>query len=145
MPNLHSYDTSTQAMTEVALGLSMAFFALLILALLSFQMPTKKALQPAPKTSLTDSERVNINQDPLASDTQAKPRQFVFYFKGGFIGQDLKPSAIREYSVDQPLVLVVEKNLTFSEVVALRSKINHPNLSITQLSDEWQAQLEQIK
>ena len=42
-----NHDTSTQAMTEVALGLSMAFFSLLILALFSIGLP-----EQAPKISL---------------------------------------------------------------------------------------------
>lgn len=47
MPQHTQHDTSTQAMTEVALGLSMAFFCLLILALFSIGLP-----EQAPNISL---------------------------------------------------------------------------------------------
>lgn len=66
------YDTSTQAMTEVALGLSMAFFCLLILALFSIGLPNQSQTNPA---SLNKEEQLSIadnNQKTSPSDIPVK-------------------------------------------------------------------------
>lgn len=141
----HSLDTSSQAMTEVALGLSMAFFALLIVALLSFQLPHSPPLAVEPNQSMDLAASLNIEQSKNTEKTLPGDSQFVFYFRQQFYGSDLKPRVIADYSTDIPLVLVVAQSLPFSEVMTLRNAIHHPQLSITQLSPEWQTQLEDIK
>jgi hypothetical protein len=144
-------DTSTQAMTEVALGLSMAFFALLIVALLSFQMPQQSSELSGSKTApqnLNERDRIQIKQDQqLAQTTTAAPqqeKQFIFYYQGRFIDQQLKPVVLTSLQTSTPVVLAVEQSLSFAEVIDIRQKINHPNLSLTLLSDEWQSLLEQL-
>ena len=148
MHGQQSYDTSAQAMTEVALGLSMAFFALLIVALLSVQMPTKNKelnTKQVDNTAIEESQKVQIkaaaNQTktaPATSDTQ-----FIFYYQGRFIDQQLQPLALSALENVRPVVLAVEKTLSFAEVINIRQKINHPSLSITLLTQEWQTLLEQ--
>jgi hypothetical protein len=147
-------DTSTQAMTEVALGLSMAFFALLIVALLSFQMPEPTSELPAQQsnkqnleTQLKEPEKIQLQpgKQQAKNPTEAKPKasQFIFYYQGRFIDQQLQPVLLTSLPTSTPVVLAVEQSLSFAEVMTIRHKINHPNLSITLLSDEWQRLLEQ--
>lgn len=152
MQNLHSYDTTTQAMTEVALALSMAFFALLIVALLSFQVPQQKNEGPedAPhRVNNTDKiqiENASASSTKNSATSEQEPEQIVFFYQGKFVDQQLKSKTLSnlQYSQSrQTLVLAVPASLTFSEVMAIKNKINHPNLSITLISKEWQTLLEQ--
>lgn len=147
-------DTSTNAMTEVALGLSMAFFSLLVLALLSMSAPMQvkpvaSHLQPS-DLQLSDLQPSDLQQQSrvkLESNQQGQGEQtsqFAFYFKGGFYDQTLKSRKIESFPSDQSLVLAIDKNMTFSQVFNLRQQINHPKLSITTLNDEWLNQLEQM-
>jgi hypothetical protein len=146
MHGQQSYDTSSQAMTEVALGLSMAFFALLILALLSFQMPSpKQALKPNKTASNELSEQVQIKSANATAqnNTVASDTQFIFFYQGGFINQQLQTLQLSTLQTTAPVVLAVEKSLSFAEVINIRQKINHPSLSITLITKEWQNVLEQ--
>ena len=141
-----SYDTSSQAMTEVALGLSMAFFALLILALLSFQMPTpEQTLKPNNTASNELSEQVQIKSanSTAHNNTAASDTQFIFFYQGRFIDQQLQALQVSSLQTTEPVVLAVENSLSFAEVIKIRQKINHPSLSITLITKEWQNALEQ--
>jgi biopolymer transport protein ExbD len=133
-------DTSTNAMTEVALGLSMAFFSLLILALLSISMPP--SAQQQKKQALQQAAVLKIEQDQQGQGDDRS--QFVFYFNGNFYDQTPTLRIIESFSSDQPLILAIDKKMTFSQVFNLRQQINHPNLSITTLNEEWLQQLEQM-
>ena len=143
MHNQTVYDTTTQAMTEVALGLSMAFFALLIVALLSLQMPNPDLPEssnkpPAAETSL----RLKTQQTPRAANT-ATTQQIIFFYQGRFVSAQLQPLDLSALDQAAPVVLAVEQSLSFAEVMNIRQQINHPNLSITLINAQWQQLLEQ--
>jgi hypothetical protein len=137
-------DTSTQAMTEVALGLSMAFFCLLILALFSIGLPEQaKQLE----TQLHKPEQLTLVAGAKGQSKAPQPRaeqQFVFYFNGQFYDQVLQKRQIQSFTRSQPLILAVPDNLALAQVMAVRKSIKHPNLSITLLNQEWLDKLEQI-
>ena len=133
-------DTTTNAMTEVALGLSMAFFSLLIVALLSISVPKKSVS----KDSVNHAQSKNINISKEISNKSKDVVQFVFYFAGNFYDQNLQRQKISHFDTKQALVVAVDKQIAFSDVFTLRQQINHPNLSITTLNDEWAARLSQL-
>lgn len=139
------HDTSTQAMTEVALGLSMAFFSLLILALFSIGLPDNHA-------SVTADEHLKLarNDEKNATNNGSDDdeKQYVFYFNGQFYDSQLKPLNIQSFTrfdVHQPLIIAVQENIPLSQVMAVREQINHPNLAITMLDQKWQTQLQNIQ
>ncbi|MDU0356396.1 hypothetical protein RS130_23110 [Paraglaciecola aquimarina] len=146
------YDTSTQAMTEVALGLSMAFFALLILALISIGLPEQTTkYETKPSAALPDTAQLKLtaeNPSIGAEKSQLPDPQYVFYFANQFYDKQLKPLNINtfvSFSQQQPLILAVQDNLPMLQVMTLRKQINHPNLSITMLNESWLQQLEKIQ
>jgi hypothetical protein len=130
MQATQTQDTSTQAMTEVALGLSMAFFALLILALVSMGVPStapeQKSIQAAPDESLSVSRSDTGSHEQSAADGQ-----FVFYHNTGLYTQTLEPFDNSDIDTEKPLYLAVPADLAFTQVMQLRTTINHPNLSKT--------------
>jgi hypothetical protein len=133
-------DSTTNAMTEVALGLSMAFFSLLIVALLSISVP--KSLPEESKELNADSKNITISKQTKSSSSG--PVQFAFYYDGYFYDQNLLPKKISNFDSKQGLVVAVDKKIAFSDVFTLRQQINHPNLSITTLNDEWSARLSHL-
>ena len=149
-----NHDTSTQAMTEVALGLCMAFFSLLILALFSIGLPEQAQINEA--TQKSQLPVTNDNQLKLASSSdkpssnktsENKKQQYAFYFNGKFYDKQLNHLNIDKFTrfeTEQPLVLAVQDNLLLRQIMALRKQINHPNLSITMLNQKWQTQLEKM-
>jgi hypothetical protein len=144
-----NHDTSTQAMTEVALGLSMAFFSLLILALFSIGLPEQmKKDQP----SLASDEQLKLASNDTKTSTnktsENKKQQFAFYFNGQFYDQQLNRLSsdnFDRFETNHPLILAVQDSLPLLQIMALRKQINHPNLSITMLNQKWQTQLEKIQ
>ncbi|WP_293746188.1 hypothetical protein [uncultured Paraglaciecola sp.] len=144
-----NHDTSTQAMTEVALGLSMAFFSLLILALFSIGLPDSTQKE---EPSLTIDEQLTLadnNEKPSKNQTaESRKQQYVFYFNQQFYDKQLTRLNIDNFSrfeTQQPLILAVQDNLPLIKIMALRKQINHPQLSITMLDNKWQSQLEKMQ
>ena len=94
-----NHDTSTQAMTEVALGLSMAFFSLLILALFSIGLPDSTQKE---EPSLTIDEQLTLadnNEKPSKNQTaESRKQQYVFYFNQQFYDKQLTRLNIDNFS-----------------------------------------------
>jgi hypothetical protein len=150
-----NHDTSTQAMTEVALGLSMAFFSLLILALFSIGLPAqaqKNATMQKTQPPLSDDKQLKLaSNNPKASSnkpSENNKQQYAFYFNGQFYDKQSNRLNINNFShfdTQQPLILVVQDSLPLKQIMMVRKQIHHPNLSITVLNQKWQTQLEKIQ
>jgi len=138
-------DTTTSAMTEVALGLSMAFFTLLIVALLSMGFP-KKA-QDDVTTLPEDLQKktvLDIQVDSKNTHNAKSDGQFAFYFKDKFYDESLTLRAIASFSKDKSLIIAVNPDLSFADVLSLRQQINHPKLSITASNETWHNRLQHM-
>jgi hypothetical protein len=146
-----NHDTSTQAMTEVALGLCMAFFSLLILALFSIGLPEQTQAQEKQFSNTIDEQLRLAGNSPENTANQTsenEKRQYAFYFNEQFYDQQLNHLSIDNASLFKaktPLVLAVQDNLPLIKIMAIRKQINHPNLSITMLNQKWQSQLQRIQ
>jgi len=139
-------DTTTNAMTEVALGLAMAFFSLLIVTMISMTMslqsPTSENLE-----GIQDQETLSIlsskKNKTVKSDHEIK-QQFVFYYSGKLFDETLTVCSLHCIQQKEHLVIAVEKELNFNEVYELKIRLNHPNLSITTLNKAWIQRLSQL-
>jgi hypothetical protein len=140
-------DTTSSAMTEVALGLSMAFFTLLIVALLSMSVPHGVAIHDRLKSSnntskdLTKKTKVDIKVNNKANDDSII--QFAFYYNNNFYDKSLIVRTIDSFAKEAPLVIAVDPQLAFADVFALRQQVNHPKLSITLSNKAWRTRLTQ--
>ena len=150
-----NHDTSTQAMTEVALGLCMAFFCLLILALFSIGLPAQvqknETLQKS-QPPLTHADQLKLvassEGKPLSKISENNKQQYAFYFNGQFYDKQLNQlniDNVSRFETQHPLILAVQDSLPLKQIMALRKQINHPNLSITMLNQSWRTQLEKIQ
>ena len=143
-------DTTSNAMTEVALGLSMAFFSLLIVALLSMSVPKdsiNNSVQENRLTKIKKQHSIRIEKhesNQQAQITDKDNSQFAFYHNGKFYDKTLTIRPIESYQQQQPLVIAVNKDITFSHVFSLKQKINHSKLSITLLNEAWLTRLKKL-
>jgi hypothetical protein len=137
------HDTTSSAMTEVALGLSMAFFTLLIVALISISFPMQV---DSKVTQLTDKIQKHSAIDiQIDSKSNGKDEiQFAFFFDDKFYDQSLALRSINSFSKDKDLIIAVNPNLTFAEVFTLRQQVKHPKLSITVSNKAWHSRLQQM-
>ena len=94
-----NHDTSTQAMTEVALGLSMAFFSLLILALFSIGLPDSSTKRSTIIKQLMNSLTLaDNNEKPSQNQTaESRKQQYAFYFNRQFYDKQLYPLNIDNF------------------------------------------------
>jgi hypothetical protein len=138
-------DTTSSAMTEVALGLSMAFFTLLIVSLLSMSFPTKIESNATKLTEfIQKSSAVDIEIDSEDNSNSQNEIQFAFFFDDKFYDQSLALRSINSFSKEKNLIIAVNPNLTFAEVFTLRQQVKHPKLSITVSNKAWRSRLQQM-
>lgn len=144
MNSTYSQDTSTQAMTEVALGLSMAFFAILIVALLS----TSASHQP-PETQMQSVKPMILPETSLSlgaaatKDKATVNAQFIFYHNGKLLDQTLRDVGVDSLDPEHPVYLAVPPDLAVERIIKAQQQINHPKLFITMIDHPWQTRLEQ--
>ncbi len=140
-------DTTTSAMTEVALGLSMAFFTLFIVAMISMGFPTEtkqtaaKLPEGIQKNTAIDIKIDNKNKSDNSDKSEA---QFAFYFNNKFYDQSLTQRSIDSFSKEQNLIIAVDPMLSFAQVLLLRQQVSHPKLSITASNKTWYSRLQQM-
>ena len=134
-------NSTTQALTEVALALSMAFFALLILALISMGVPEK----PKNEAKVTKAKTIYISKENLAKEKiKADALNYIIFYQGSFYDEKLNKINANHFDQQDKLILAIQSTLSISEVITLKSQINRPNLSITTLNSQWISRLEEM-
>jgi hypothetical protein len=143
MLNVHSQDQSTQAMTEVALALSMAFFSLLLLALVSIGVP-QRGVQ-APEFVLTETKEAHVdikNTDKELADRDIAETQYIFYFASKLYDKNLKEMNISQLNPQQKLVLAMPEDTEVTQALSLQKGFNGFDLSLTIMDGDWLAAFE---
>ena len=137
-----------QAMVEVSLGLAMAFFALMILAVVS--MNVEPAADPC---LLNDSVLVAVEQskpahpkpaDKAKSSEHKKDHVIVVFYQGRYFDVQLQPVNPGAVDLGQQYLLALPPNLPLAQVLAARAAISAPNLRITELTPAWLVLLGQL-
>ena len=137
-------NSTTHALTEVALALAMAFFSIMVLAMVSMSVPRTKEVVtalPKDKVKLQQNEADEHNNAQSAASSES---QFVFYFKQRFFDQKLQVIDLTSLSAGE-VVLALPANLTVAEALQVKGQINRSNLVITQYNEKWQQRLESLQ
>ncbi|MBT3331935.1 MAG: hypothetical protein HN394_10540 [Rhodospirillaceae bacterium] len=133
---------SGNAMTEIALALAMAFFAIMILTMVSMggqagaTTPTKAKL-PADDLHLVPSSEHQTGTQ-VANDARAvAPRQLIIFSEGRFLDEQLQPLETAVMAAMAQPVMAVPPNLSLAEVMAVKGRLALANLTITTLTQAW--------
>lgn len=131
-------DTSSNALTEVALGLSMAFFALLVLALVSMVLPVEagRLAQSAELASI--KPKVSSHQGTQQKDSEAL---FLFYYDGKMVDQNMSPREFEAIASGRLVVLAIAPTTSFENIIHIQNSLSHVDLQLTKLPDTWRATL----
>ena len=124
----------SNALGEVALALAMAFFSVMVLALLSMGVPASQK-QPSTAPQISVAPAHGRSPEPLRKDVQ-----FFAYFAGSLLTKDLEVVAFE--SIPAKSVVAVPKSLSIEEVLALQTQISSSDPVITILNAEWLNMLE---
>lgn len=135
------------AMTEVALALAMAFFAIFILAAVSMSKPNMDAMLNAKQNKAANQEIVHDLeiQNSTKGDRQLKADEtFLIYKAGNFYTSELKKIVLEELDESVSIVVGVLPSLSLGEMNRIKTSKKLPNLAITLLDEKWQQRLEQL-
>ncbi|MFT6267827.1 MAG: hypothetical protein ACJAVV_000626 [Alphaproteobacteria bacterium] len=149
-------DTSTQAMTEVALGLSMAFFALLIIALMSVALPSQIQANSVSKLNETSanidlSNQIELSLQETTQNKQSDNRQksnkadaseqqqtILLFWGGQFFNTQQQLVSISEIRLSNDLVVAVSPQIPFNQLIDIQKQFVDKQMRLTTLSQEWQ-------
>ena len=153
-------ETDSQAMTEVALGLAMVFFAMMILAMMSMSIPRESVASSATSqesysnAALNEGIRVAANSKatPEAeASSQALPENtnyekanndnIIIFYQNRYLDISLHRLDVASLSTAEHYILALSPDLSLSEVLAARTQISSPNLTITELDEAWMKRL----
>lgn len=152
----HSQDISSQVMIEVGLALSMAFFSLFVLALISLNASKFSSLVMSEETQNVSihvaTQAINtqnkttkkLNGSSRTSDSITNKTYYIFYNGQHFYDKLLKQITIEQVPLDVSLVVAAPDNLPLIELIALQKRINHPKASITNLTEDWLNAMERL-
>jgi hypothetical protein len=134
--NMNS-DYSHNPLTEVALALSMAFFAIMVLTIFALSQKQFKSIE---------SNKISINsKSSINKDKKDKKRTLVFYHNKNFYDQNLK--VWRLENQDKPAdryTLAVPTKMSVKELFEIKKIFQGIDLQVTEQNQQWNEALENI-
>lgn len=138
----------THAMTEVALALAMAFFSIMVVAMVGMSVGSSAATSESEKIAIDAAQKAaELVQSVGTADAENaeaanQETTYILHYQGTFYdtqGNVLDPS---QAPVTGPAVLAVEANFAIEAALGLLSQFSSADLRITTLSKDWIAFLE---
>jgi hypothetical protein len=134
--NMNS-DYSHNPLTEVALALSMAFFAIMVLTIFALSQKQFKSIE---------SNKISINsKSSINKDKKDKKRTLVFYHNKNFYDQNLK--VWRLENQDKPTdryTLAVPTKMAVKELFEIKKIFQDLDLQVTEQNQQWNEALEDL-
>ena len=130
-------DYSHNPLTEVALALSMAFFAIMVLTIFALSQKQFKSIE---------SNKISINsKSSINKDKKDKKRTLVFYHNKNFYDQNLK--VWRLENQDKPAdryTLAVPTKMSVKELFEIKKNFQGLDLQVTEQNKQWNEALDNI-
>ena len=144
----HVHDTADNALVEISLALAMAFFALLVVALVSIATPKLDA-EGAIEHRAGVLDELGLTAQVVADtpSTASSPR-FLLHHRGHWF--DLKGDAVEPNTLatdERRVVVALSPTLTLAEARTAQNAVHHLDAAptLTTLTPEWIARLEQTR
>ena len=127
-------DYSHNPLTEVALALSMAFFALMVLTIFALSQKQFKSIE---------SDKISINSK--SSIIKDKKRILVFYHNKNFYDQNLKIWRLENQGkqIDR-YTLAVPKEMSVKELFEIKKIFQDFDLQVAEQNQQWNNALKNI-
>jgi len=139
-------DPQTNAMSEIALALSMAFFSIMVLTIVSMGSGTKEleSLMKENSPQLTKPDDIRLNAKNAKNGEHSKSKiakrsSILIYHQGVFRDGDLKVTDPDRFIANSkgPVFLAVDPSLVLGEVIEIHQKFGDNEVTITALNEEW--------
>ena len=127
-------DYSHNPLTEVALALSMAFFAIMVLTIFALSQKQFKSIE---------SDKISMNSK--SSVDKDKKRTLVFYHNNSFYDQNLKIWRLenQDKQTDR-YTLAVPTKMSVKELFEIKKIFQGLDLQVTEQNQQWNEALENI-
>ena len=130
-------DYSHNPLTEVALALSMAFFAIMVLTIFALSQKQFKSIE---------SNKISINsKSSINKDKKDKKRILVFYHNKNFYDQNLKIWRLENQGkqIDR-YTLAVPKEMSVKELFEIKKIFQGLDLQVAEQNQQWNDALKNI-
>ena len=128
------------AMTEVALALAMAFFSIMVLAIVSMgavhHQDQLTLLQEVDKSILVKLSQNKIRKS-ASENLPMKDDTLVIYHEGMFYNNDLAPIEPLSIKPSGRIILAISPDTEMAETLSARMRFDSQNLVISMLNQEW--------
>ena len=130
-------DYSHNPLTEVALALSMAFFAIMVLTIFALSQKQFKSIE---------SDKISINsQSSINKDKKDKKRILVFYHNKNFYDQNLKIWRLENQGKQtDKYTLAVPKEMSVKELFEIKKIFQGHDLQVAEQNQQWNDALKNI-
>ena len=125
-----SSDYNHNPLTEVALALSMAFFALMVLSI--FSLTQKEHKNPSIKSLVIENNSQSKNENK-------KNPKVLFYFENKFYNKNFKIwdlNTIRNSK--ETYILAVPSKISVKQLFLIKTSLKNLKVKITQQTAEWE-------
>ena len=130
-------DHSHNPLTEVALALSMAFFAIMVLTIFALSQKQFKSIK---------SDKISMNsKSSVDKDKKDKKRTLIFYHNNNFYDQNLKIWRLenQDKQTDR-YTLAVPTKMSVKELFEIKKNFQGLDLQVTEQNHQWNEALENI-
>ena len=130
-------DYSHNPLTEVALALSMAFFAIMVLTIFALSQKKFKSIE---------SDKISINsKSSINKDKKDKKRILVFYHNKNFYDQNLKIWRLKNQGKHtDKYTLAVPKEMSVKELFEIKKIFQGHDLQVAEQNQQWNDALKNI-
>ena len=130
-------DYSHNPLTEVALALSMAFFAIMVLTIFALSQKQFKSIK---------SDKISMNsKSSIDKDKKDKKRTLVFYHNNNFYDQNLKIWRLENQDKQtNRYILAVPTKMSVKELFEIKNFFQGLDLQVTEQNQQWNEALENI-
>ena len=130
-------DYSHNPLTEVALALSMAFFALMVLTIFALSQKQFKSIE---------NDNISINsKSSINKDKKDKKRILVFYHNKNFYDQNLKIWRLENQGKQtDKYTLAVPKEMSVKELFEIKKIFQDFDLQVAEQNQQWNDALKNI-
>ena len=130
-------DYSHNPLTEVALALSMAFFALMVLTIFALSQKQFKSIE---NDNISTNSKSSINKDK-----EDKKRILVFYHNKNFYDQNLKIWRLENQGKQtDKYTLAVPKEMSVKELFEIKKIFQDFDLQVAEQNQQWNDALKNI-
>ena len=130
-------DYSHNPLTEVALALSMAFFAIMVLTIFALSQKQFKSIE---------NDNISINSESsINKDKKDKKRILVFYHNKKFYDQNLKIWRLENQGKQtNKYTLAVPKEMSVKELFEIKKIFQGLDLQVAEQNQQWNDALKNI-